>query len=153
MKSFIQFLSESRESQAAMQAKKLGLKGDGHGSWIDRSGKTVARTEKGKLKFIDGRQAKSPEENAAATTQAAAPTAQSQVAQAPVSAAQQEPGELLQDSSSSYLHDSLFSLLYTHRPRVCYGKERGYRDSGLTPHTIDGRFRDYDRPCSCHTDP
>jgi hypothetical protein len=44
-----------------MQAKKLGLKGDGHGGWIDRSGKTVARTEDGKLKFTDGRQAKAQE--------------------------------------------------------------------------------------------
>jgi hypothetical protein len=93
MKSFFNFITEAKESQAAMQAKKLGLKGDGHGSWLDRSGKTVARTEKGKLKFIDGRQAKSPEETAAATRQAPTPTAQSQAAQAPVPAAQQEPGE------------------------------------------------------------
>jgi hypothetical protein len=48
MKSFLQFLTEATQSQAAMQAKKLGLKGDGHGGWIDRAGKVVARTEKGK---------------------------------------------------------------------------------------------------------
>ena len=54
MKSFPQFLSEAIQSQAAMQAKKLGLTGDRHGGWIDRSGKVVARTDKGKLKFIDG---------------------------------------------------------------------------------------------------
>ena len=57
MKSFFQFLSEATESQAAVQAKKLGLRGDGHGGWVDRAGKYIARTEKGKLKFIDGRQA------------------------------------------------------------------------------------------------
>ena len=57
MKSFSAFLSEATLSQASQQAKKLGLKGDGHGSWLDRSGKVVARTDKGKLKFIDGRQA------------------------------------------------------------------------------------------------
>ena len=51
MKKFFQFLSEATESQAAMQAHKLGLSGDGHGGWIDRSGKIVARTENGKLKF------------------------------------------------------------------------------------------------------
>ena len=51
MKSFFQFLTEATKSQAAMQASKLGLKGDGHGGWIDRAGKVVARTEKGKLKF------------------------------------------------------------------------------------------------------
>jgi len=41
-----------------MQAKKLGYTGDGHGGWLDRSGKVVARTERGKLKYIDGRQPK-----------------------------------------------------------------------------------------------
>jgi hypothetical protein len=62
MKNFFQFLSEATQSQAAMQAKKLGLTGDGHGGWVDRAGKVVARTDKGKLKFIDGRQAKGQEE-------------------------------------------------------------------------------------------
>ena len=36
MKSFFQFLSEA-ETEAASQAKKLGLKGDGHGGWLDRA--------------------------------------------------------------------------------------------------------------------
>ena len=40
-------------SQAAEQARKLGLKSDGHGNWIDRQGKVTARTEGGKLQFID----------------------------------------------------------------------------------------------------
>ena len=62
MKSFLDFLTEAKESQAAMQAKRLGLKGDGHGGWIDRSGKVIARTDKGKLKYIDGRQAKGAEQ-------------------------------------------------------------------------------------------
>ena len=43
MKSFGQFLSEAALSQASQQAQKLGLKGDGHGGWLDRSGKTVAK--------------------------------------------------------------------------------------------------------------
>ena len=42
MKSFFNFLSEATESQAAAQAKKLGLRGDGHGGWVDRSGKAVS---------------------------------------------------------------------------------------------------------------
>jgi len=53
MKSFFQFLSES----AAQQAARLGLKGDGHGGWYDRStGEFVAKTEKGRLKFYNKRQ-------------------------------------------------------------------------------------------------
>ncbi len=64
MKSFFNFLTEARESQASLQAKKLGLRGDGHGGWLDRSGKSVARTEKGKLVFLDRRQAGGAEEPA-----------------------------------------------------------------------------------------
>jgi hypothetical protein len=58
MKSFFQFLTEATQSQASMQAKKLGLKGDGHGGWVDRAGKVVARTEDGKLKFTEKRTSK-----------------------------------------------------------------------------------------------
>jgi hypothetical protein len=73
MKSFLNFLTEATESQAAMQAKKLGLKGDGHGGWIDRAGKVVARTEKGKLKFTEKRTSKGQEEPEADTQKSAAP--------------------------------------------------------------------------------
>ena len=51
MKSFLSFLTEARTSAAAMQAQKLNLKSDGHGSWYDSRGNFVAVTEKGKLKF------------------------------------------------------------------------------------------------------
>jgi hypothetical protein len=98
MKSFLRFLSEAKESQAAMQAKKLGFTGDGHGGWLDRSGKVVARTEKGKLKYIDGRQAKGAEEPAGqAKRPEPAPTAQPQAAQAPVPATPQAPGAAPED--------------------------------------------------------
>jgi hypothetical protein len=62
MKSFTLFLSEARTSQASMYAKKLGLTGSGHGDWLDRSGKVVARTENGKLLFLDGRGPKKPQQ-------------------------------------------------------------------------------------------
>ena len=41
------------ESQASMQAKKLNLKSDGHGGWVDSRGEFVAKTEGGKLVFYD----------------------------------------------------------------------------------------------------
>ena len=75
MKSFSKFLTEATQSQAAMQAKKLGYTGDGHGGWLDRSGKLVARTDKGKLKYIDGRQAKGAEKPAATAQAGGAPAA------------------------------------------------------------------------------
>jgi len=61
MKSFFQFLNEA-QSQASMQAKKLNLKSDGHGGWLDSRGKFVATTEDGKLKFVDKNKAKGEEE-------------------------------------------------------------------------------------------
>ena len=52
MKSFFQFLTET-ESKAKEQARKLGLKSDGHGGWIDRRGDFVAKTEGDRLRFFD----------------------------------------------------------------------------------------------------
>ena len=49
-------------SQAAEQARKLGLKSDGHGNWIDRQGKVTARTEGGKLQFLDKKGPAAPED-------------------------------------------------------------------------------------------
>ena len=54
MKSFLQFLTETTATQ---QATRLGLEGDGHGGWYDRTtGEFVAKTEKGRLKFYNKRQ-------------------------------------------------------------------------------------------------
>ena len=55
MKSFFQFLTET-ESKAGAQARKLGLKSDGHGGWLDRSGEFVAKTEGDKLRFFNKNQ-------------------------------------------------------------------------------------------------
>ena len=54
MKSFSKFLTETA-SNAAKQAKKLGLSGDGHGSWLDTNGRIVGRTVEGELVFNSGR--------------------------------------------------------------------------------------------------
>lgn len=55
MKKFSEFIVEARVTQAAQKARKLGLVGDGHGYWIDKQQKRVARTFKGKLEFISGK--------------------------------------------------------------------------------------------------
>ena len=54
MKSFFTFLGEA-QSNASKQAKKLGLKGDGHGSWVDGQGRIVGRTVEGEFVFSSGR--------------------------------------------------------------------------------------------------
>ena len=52
MKSFLNFISESK---AVQQATRMGLVGDGHGGWY-KDGEFVAKTEKGQLKFYNKRQ-------------------------------------------------------------------------------------------------
>jgi hypothetical protein len=62
MKRFLEFITEARTSQAALQAKKLGYVGDGHGYWVDKEGDRKAQTVKGKLEFIQKKKKKSGEE-------------------------------------------------------------------------------------------
>lgn len=55
MKSFIQFISEA--TSASVQAKRLGLVGDGHGGWYNRAtGEFEAKTVGSELKFYNKRQ-------------------------------------------------------------------------------------------------
>ena len=86
MKSFFQFLNEA-QSQASMQARKLNLKSDGHGGWLDTRGKFVATTEDGKLKFVDKKKAK-PQDDGPAKPKAAQAQPQTQ----PKKPAPQETG-------------------------------------------------------------
>jgi len=53
MKKFSRFITEAQDSLASQRAKKMGLKGDGHGGWYNASGEFVAKTEGGDLKFYN----------------------------------------------------------------------------------------------------
>ena len=94
-KSLSQFLTEARTSKAADQAKKLRLKGDGHGGWYDEKGEFVAKTVGGELKFYnqgqrpgqDPPQDRSPNNQRPVATQTK-PTAP---APTPAAAAPEEP--------------------------------------------------------------
>lgn len=61
MKNFKQFVTEAVETSASAQAKKMGLKGDGHGDYYDNQGNLKAKTVGGKLKIFTGRQPKKEE--------------------------------------------------------------------------------------------
>ena len=64
MKSFFNFLTEARQTKASTRAKELGLTGDGKGNWVDKAGNIIARTEGGKLVFVQkkgGAQRQDPE--------------------------------------------------------------------------------------------
>lgn len=58
MKTFRQFIIEARETQASQMAKQKGLRGNGHGDWYDATGKLVAKTVSGELKFFGGKDTK-----------------------------------------------------------------------------------------------
>jgi len=96
MKNFFQFLSEA-QSQASMQARKLNLKSDGHGGWLDTRGKFVAKTEDGKLKFVSKKEAKAEEDKAkrgsAKPEAAPKPKAAAQPAAQPKAKAKDEGGD------------------------------------------------------------
>ena len=83
MKFFSRFLVEAESSKVADQARRKGLKSDGHGGWLDRTGKYVAKTEKGKLRFFGTRGPGQDDEPAGRKPAAAQPTAQKKV-QSPV---------------------------------------------------------------------
>ena len=52
MKAFQTFITEARTTKASQEAKRLGLVGDGHGDWYDRTGKLIAKTVAGDLKYF-----------------------------------------------------------------------------------------------------
>ena len=92
MKNFFQFLNEA-SSQASMQARKLNLKSDGHGGWLDSRGKFVATTEDGKLKFVDKKKSKGEEETKAQPRAQAKPEEKEKKAKAPETAPKKSSGD------------------------------------------------------------
>ena len=92
MKNFFQFLNEA-SSQASMQARKLNLKSDGHGGWLDSRGKFVATTEDGKLKFVDKKKARGEEETKAQPRAQAKPEEKEKKAKAPETAPKKSSGD------------------------------------------------------------
>jgi len=99
MKSFKSFLFETAASQ---QAQRLGLEGDGHGGWYDRStGEFIAKTVKGTLKFYNKRQvvgmrdpAQSEQEKNYSNPNTQVPPEGQQQAQAAPAAPEPSPEEL-----------------------------------------------------------
>ena len=101
MKTFLRFISEAPDSNKAKeQARKLNLKSDGHGGWLDSKGEFVAKTEGGKLKFYNQRQraGQDPPQpkgvNTPVATQGRPAAAQAPAPQAKPKSAEPEGGEL-----------------------------------------------------------
>ena len=105
MKSFFQFLKEA-ESAAALQAKKLNLKSDGHGGWYDSRGEFVAKTEGGKLKFYNKNQKvgqRDPNQDTDRNAQTQTDTQKKQKEIEPPKGVKQAPPEEDQDAQSEII--------------------------------------------------
>ena len=95
MKQFFNFLNEAKESQASMQARRLGFKGDGHGGWYDNQGEFVAKTEGGELKFYNKNQKVGERDKPQKRTQANQQVAATQTKKAPEEKPQRKEAEVL----------------------------------------------------------
>ena len=100
MKKFSQFLSEAGETTVSAQARKMGLKGDGHGGWYDQQGKFKAKTVDGKLKVFSGREAKAEEEKQNQKKAAADAVRDSAKTAAATSAQQKQPAQQQQQQAT-----------------------------------------------------
>ena len=122
MKSFFQFLNEA-QSQASMQANKLNLKSDGHGGWLDSRGKFVATTEDGKLKFVDKKKAKGPEETKGQPRAQAKPEEKEGKAKAPEDTKKKSSGEDEEGGASGETTETLtIAFGRFNPPTVGHGK-------------------------------
>ena len=92
MKNFSHFLSEAKESQASVQARRLGLKGDGHGGWYNTQGEFIAKTVGGELKFYTKGQKVGEKDTPNARTAAPQPAAAPKLA-APQQQKQKKPAQ------------------------------------------------------------
>jgi len=61
VKKFSSFITEARTTKASQEARRLGLVGDGHGDWYDRTGVLKAKTVRGELQMFDARAGKDDE--------------------------------------------------------------------------------------------
>jgi uncharacterized protein YbgA (DUF1722 family) len=122
MKSFFQFLNEA-QSQASMQANKLNLKSDGHGGWLDSRGKFVATTEDGKLKFVDKKKAKGPEETKGQPKAKAKPEEKEKKTEAPEDTKKKSSGEDEEGGASGETTETLtIAFGRFNPPTVGHGK-------------------------------
>ena len=111
------------QSQASMQASKLNLKSDGHGGWLDTRGKFVATTEDGKLKFVDKKKAKAPEETKGQPRAQAKPEEKERKAKAPEDTKKKSSGEDEEGGASGETTETLtIAFGRFNPPTVGHGK-------------------------------
>ncbi len=122
MKNLLQFLSEA--SAASTQARKLNLKSDGHGGWLDSRGNFVASTEDGKLQFVDKKKAKGPEDTKGQPRAQARPEPTQQKVAKPEVAAKKVSGEKEKEGEDSGSSDETLTVAFGrfNPPTVGHGK-------------------------------
>ena len=122
MKNLLQFLSEA--SAASTQARKLNLKSDGHGGWLDSRGNFVASTEDGKLQFVDKKKPKGPEDTKGQPRAQARPEPTQKKVAKPEVAAKKASGEKGKEGEDSGSSDGTITVAFGrfNPPTVGHGK-------------------------------
>ena len=122
MKNLLQFLSEA--SAASTQARKLNLKSDGHGGWLDSRGNFVASTEDGKLQFVDKKKPKGPEDTKGQPRAQARPEPTQKKVAKPEVAAKKVSGEKEKEGEDSGSSDETLTVAFGrfNPPTVGHGK-------------------------------
>ena len=126
MKNFLRFLSEAKQSAASIEAKNKGLVYDSQRSgWMNpKTRELVARTEKGKLKFVTKRGSKGEEEAPSKEKVAKKPEVKAKTTKIDPKKSQSKPAEKEPETSEEEVATDTLTVTFGrfNPPTVGHGK-------------------------------
>ena len=126
MKNFLRFLSEAKQSAASVEAKNKGLVYDSQRSgWMNpKTRELVARTEKGKLKFVTKRGTKGEEEAPSKEKTAKKPEVKSKTTKIDLKKSQSKPAEKKPETTDQEVATDTLTVTFGrfNPPTVGHGK-------------------------------
>ena len=126
MKNFLRFLSEAKQSAASVEAKNKGLVYDSQRSgWMNpKTRELVARTEKGKLKFVTKRGSKGEEEAPSKEKTAKKPEVKSKTTKIDLKKSQSKPAEKKPETTDQEVATDTLTVTFGrfNPPTVGHGK-------------------------------
>ena len=126
MKNFLRFLSEAKQSAASVEAKNKGLVYDSQRSgWMNpKTRELVARTEKGKLKFVTKRGSKGEEEAPSKEKIAKKPEVKAKTTKIDLKKSQSKPAEKEPETTDQEVATDTLTVTFGrfNPPTVGHGK-------------------------------
>ena len=126
MKNFLRFLSEAKQSAASVEAKNKGLVYDSQRSgWMNpKTRELVARTEKGKLKFVTKRGTKGEEEAPSKEKTAKKPEVKAKTTKIDLKKSQSKPAEKEPETTDQEVATDTLTVTFGrfNPPTVGHGK-------------------------------